>query len=252
MPGSLVTLTVDESPMQTYVAVPEGDGPFPGVAVAQHRLGIDVFMRNICDRLAEAGYVAAAPDIYHRGWSLEQFAEITAMPRGDERAEAVLPSLSAALTEPEVVRDMNATFTHLKEHPAVDRARLGVLGFCMGGRISYLMATRNASLKATGCFYPGGIFSSRGGGPSAFAASDRIESPIIAVTGADDENPSPADMERVDKELTRLKVEHEFHLYDGMSHAFMDPTNPRAYSDDVVNDAWSKLIAFYDTKLKGN
>jgi len=117
MPGSLVTLTVDESPMQTYVAVPEGDGPFPGVAVAQHRLGIDVFMRNICDRLAEAGYVAAAPDIYHRGWSLEQFAEITAMPRGDERAEAVLPSLSAALTEPEVVRDMNATFTHLKEHP---------------------------------------------------------------------------------------------------------------------------------------
>jgi carboxymethylenebutenolidase len=235
MPGSLVTLTVDESPMQTYMAVPEGDGPFPGVAVAQHRLGIDVFMRNICDRLAEAGYVAAAPDIYHRGWSLEQFAEITAMPRGDERAEAVLPSLSAALTEPEVVRDMNATFTHLKEHPDVDRARLGVLGFCMGGRISYLMATRNASLKATACFYPGGIFSSRGGGPSAFAASDRIESPIIAFT-----------------ELTRLKVEHEFHLYDGMAHAFMDPTNPRAYSDDVVNDAWSMLVAFYDTKLKGN
>jgi carboxymethylenebutenolidase len=252
MPGSIVELTVDDSQMPTYVAVPEGDGPFPAVTVAQHRLGIDGFMRDICDRLAVAGFVAAAPDIYHRGWSREQFDEITAMPRGDERAEAILPSLSAALTEPEVVRDMTATFKHLKDHPAVDRSRLGMLGFCMGGRISYLMATRNASLKATACFYPGGIFSSRGGGPSAFAASDRIESPIIGFSGANDENPSPADMERVDKELTRLKVEHEFHLYDGMSHAFMDPTNPRAYSDEVVNDAWSKLIAFYDTKLKGN
>jgi carboxymethylenebutenolidase len=250
MAGSIVELTVDDSPMPTYVAVPEGDGPFPAVAVAQHRLGVDGFMRDICDRLASAGYVAAAPDIYHREWSRAQFDEITAMPRGDERAEAVLPSMSAALTERGVVGDMNATFAHLKEHPTVNRRSLGILGFCMGGRISYLMATRNASLKATACFYPGSLFSGRDGGPSAFAASDRIESPIIAFTGADDENPSPADMERVDKELTRLKVEHEFHLYDGMAHAFMDPTNPRAYSDVVVSDAWTKLIAFYDSKLK--
>jgi carboxymethylenebutenolidase len=250
MAGSLVTLTVDDSPMPAYVAVPEGEGPFPAIAVAQHRLGVDTFMRDVCDRLAAAGYVAAAPDIYHRGWSREQFDAITAMPRGDERAEAVLPALSAALTDAEIVLDMNATFTHLKEHAAVDRTRLGVLGFCMGGRISYLMATRNASLKATGCFYPGSIFNSRGGGPSAFAASDRIESAIMGFTGREDTNPSPEDMERVAKELTRLKVEHEFHLYDGVAHAFMDPTNPRAYSEDVVNDAWTKLVAFYDSKLK--
>jgi carboxymethylenebutenolidase len=250
MAGSLVTLTVDDFPMPTYVAIPEGEGPFPAIAVAQHRLGIDTFMRKICDRLAAAGYVAAAPDLYHRGWSREQFDEITAMPRGDDRAEAVLPSLSGALTDAEIVRDMNATFAHLKEHPAVGRARLGVLGFCMGGRISYLMATRNASLKATGCFYPGSIFSGWGGGPSAFAASDRIESAIIGFTGRDDMNPSPVDMERVAKELTRLKVDHEFHLYDGVAHAFMDPTNPRAYSDDVANDAWTKLITFYDAKLQ--
>jgi carboxymethylenebutenolidase len=251
MAGSIVELMVDDSPMPTYVAVPDGEGPFPGVAVAQHRLGVDGFMRGVCDRLAEAGYVAAAPDIYHRGWSREQFDEVTALPRGDEGAEAVLKPLSAALTEVGVVHDMNAAFTHLKEHPAVNRRALGVLGFCMGGRISYLTATRLASLKATGCFYPGSLFNSRDGGPSAFAASDRIESPIMAFTGADDGNPSPEDMVRVDKELTRLKVEHEFHLYAGMSHAFMDPTNPRAYSDEVVEDAWTKLLAFYDSKLKG-
>lgn len=251
MAGSIVELTVDDSRMPTYVAVPEGDGPFPAVAVAQHRLGVDGFMRDICDRLAAVGYVAAAPDIYHRGWSREQFDEVTALPRGDEAAEEVLRPLSGQLTERGVVGDMNATFSFLKEHPSVNRRSLGVLGFCMGGRISYLMATRLASLKATGCFYPGSLFSGRDGGPSAFAASDRIESPIIAFTGADDENPSPADMERVDKELTRLKVEHDFHLYPGMAHAFMDPTNPRAYSDEVVNDAWTKLIAFFDVKLKG-
>ncbi len=250
MPGSVLELTVDGSSMPTYLAVPEGDGPFPGIVVAQHRLGVDVFIRTICDWLAQAGYVAAAPDIYHRGWSREQFDKTTAMPRGDNQAEAVLASLSAALIDSEIVRDMNAAFIHLKEQPVVDRKSLGVLGFCMGGRIAYLMATRNASLKGTGCFYPGNIFESRGGGPSVFAASDRIESPIIGFTGKDDTNPSPDDMERVGKELTRLKVEHDFHLYDGLGHAFMDPTNPQSYIQNVTNDAWTKLIAFYDAKLK--
>ena len=81
MPGGLVTLTVDGSPMQTYVAVPDGDGPFPAVVVAQHQSGVDAFIRSACDRLAEAGYAAAAPDQYHRQTDMT-FEELAAIPRG--------------------------------------------------------------------------------------------------------------------------------------------------------------------------
>jgi carboxymethylenebutenolidase len=247
--GQLTTLTVDDSPMRTYVALPEGDGPFPAVAVAQHRLGVESFMRGICDRLAEAGIAAAAPDLFHRTWTPEQFDEITAMKRGDERAEAVLPSMTGALRDEQIVRDMNAALAHLKEQPKVNASRLGVVGFCMGGRVAYLMATRNASLKSAACFYPGNVFGARGGGPSPFAASDRIEGAVIGFFGNLDGNPSPEDRERVDKELTRLKVEHEFHAYDGVGHAFMDPTNTTAYIPEVADDAWDKMLTFFRARL---
>ena len=82
MPGSLVTLEVDGSPMETYVALPNGAGPSAAVVIAQHRLGLDSFMRRVCDRLAEAGFSAAAPDLYHRSWDKAKFDDITALPRG--------------------------------------------------------------------------------------------------------------------------------------------------------------------------
>jgi carboxymethylenebutenolidase len=252
MPGSFVTLDVDDSPMQTYVVVPEGDGPYPGVAVAQHRLGIDVFVRDICDRLAQAGFAAAAPDLYHRQWNKATFDEITGLPRGDERAEEVLRPFSATLEDQHLVLDMTGALAHLRGLPAVGDAPLGVLGFCQGGRVAYLMATRNASLKATACFYPGGVFEPRGGGPSPFAAFDRIESPVICFFGKQDENPSPEHMQRMDAELSRLGVEHTFHAYDGVGHAFMDPSNTHGHLPEVAKDAWSKAIDFFGEKLKAS
>jgi carboxymethylenebutenolidase len=249
MPGQLVTIEVDGSRMETYVAVPDGTGPFPGVVVGQHRLGIDVFMRNVCDRLAGAGIAAAAPDIYHRHWDKALFDEITGLPRGDEHAEEMLRPLSSTLTDEEIVHDMNGALAHLRTVPSIGTAPLGVLGFCMGGRIAYLMATRNSSLKAAGCFYPGGVFDSKGGGPSPFAASDRIMGAVTCFFGKDDSNPSPEHMERMDKELTRLGVEHTFHAYEGVGHAFMDPSNVHGFKQEVMDDAWPKAIAFFNEKL---
>jgi carboxymethylenebutenolidase len=248
MPGSMVTLEVDGAPMRTYLAVPDGEGPFPAIALGQHRLGIDVFMRDRCNRLADAGFAAAAPDLYHRSWAPEQFDEVTALPRGDEHAESILRPLSGKMHDEEIVHDMNAALSLLKEQPQVGSSPLGVLGFCMGGRVAYLMATRNARLKATACFYPGNVFTPRGGGPAPFAASDRIMSPMIGLFGNLDTGPSPEDVERIDKELTRLQVEHEFHAFDGVAHAFMDPT-AAIYSQAVADEAWSKAIAFLDAKL---
>ena len=138
MPGSLVTLEVDGSPMRTYAAVPDGDGPFPVVMVAQHRLGLDGFMRGVCDRLADAGYAAVAPDLKHRDWTVELFDEVTSLPRGSARAEEVLTSLPPASNDEFAVSDMNAASAHLRELPSVGSAPIGVVGFCGGGRVASL------------------------------------------------------------------------------------------------------------------
>ena len=250
MASTLVTLTVDDSPMRTYLAVPSGDGPHPGVVVAQHAGGVDDFIRTACDRLAQAGFAAIAPDLYHRHEDEISFEEIVMLRRGEPRRDAMIPSLMATLLDEEMVLDMNAALDHLRSAGGVGESSVGVTGFCMGGRVAYLMATRNASLQAAACFYPGGAFEPHGGGPSPFAASDRITCHVMGFFGKDDTNPSPEDMERIDAELTRLSVEHTFHAYDGAAHAFMDHTNPDSYREESANDAWPKLVAFFDEKLK--
>ncbi|MEE8517852.1 MAG: dienelactone hydrolase family protein [Dehalococcoidia bacterium] len=249
MASSWVTLNVDDVPMKTFLSVPSGDGPFPAVIVAQHQSGVDTFIQTVCDRLAQAGYVAAAPDLYHRKEEDFTFEQIIALQRDDPKRAAIIQTRAAALLDEEIVRDMNAALAHLTGLPTVDESSVAVTGFCMGGRVAYLMATRNASLKAAGVFYPGNAFAAKGGGPSPFAASDRITCSVIGFFGKDDENPSPDDMAKMDAELNRLKVEHTFHAFEGAGHAFMNFSAP-SYREDAANDAWPKLIAFFDEKVK--
>ena len=251
MAGSLVTLEVDGSPMETYVSLPGRADVVPMVVVAQHRLGLDGFMRRVCDRLADAGFAAAAPDLYHRSWDKAQFDDVTSLPRGHERAEAAIVAMSGKATNDQTSADMEAAIGHLADLPSVARSQLGVMGFCGGGRVAYMMATRLSGLKATALFYPGSVFAQREDGRSAFDASDRIACPVLGLFGNNDQNPSPDDVARMDQEFKRLGVEHEFHAYDDVAHAFMDPTNTNGYSDAVEADAWAKLTAFLTAWLKG-
>jgi carboxymethylenebutenolidase len=235
--------------MQAYVAVPDGDGPFPAVVVAQHQSGVDAFIRSACDRLAEAGYAAAAPDQYHRSEQEVGFDELTSLKRDDPRRDGIVLPMAEKLLDVEIVHDLSAALDHLASLPQVGGS-MGVTGFCMGGRAAYLLATRNASLKAAACFYPGNAFKPRGGGPSPFAATDRIVAPMYIFHGLDDQNPSPDDVARMDAELTRLNKEHAIQAYEGAAHAFMDPSNVKGYREQAAVDAWPKLIAFFDEKLK--
>ena len=251
MAGSLVTLEVDGSPMEAYVSLPDGAGPAPAVVIAQHRLGLDGFMRGVCDRLADAGFAAAAPDLYHRSWDKAKFDDVTSLPRGHERAEAAIVAMSGKATNDQTSADMEAAIAHLADLPTVAGSQLGVMGFCGGGRLAYMMATRLSGLKATALFYPGGVFAIREDGRTAFDASDRIQCPVLGQFGNNDQNPSPDDVARIHREFERLGIDHEFHAYDGVAHAFMDPTNTNGYSDAVESEAWSKLTAFLTARLMG-
>ena len=236
MPSFTDKLTVGGSPMDMYASIPSGSGPHPAVVIAFHVGGLDEFDKKMADQLAEAGYVAVVPDLFHR---FSQ--EVMDGPRLDRLGH---------LKDPDIIADMNAAVDFLTANSAVDSDRIGVTGFCMGGRIAWLMAAANPIFKCTVPFYGGNIMGNWGPGETPFAQAASINCPMLFHFGATDGNPSPEDQVKLDAELTRLGKDHTFHTYAGAGHAFMDYTNPDRHHKEAADAAWPRTLEFFATHLK--
>ncbi len=234
MPTANENITVDGSSMRTYVSTPEGEGPFPAVVVIQHASGVDDFIRSFTDRLAKEGYVAAAPNLYHRE---EPGTADDAMGR------------MGRLKDQNIVKDINTCIRHLSAQNNVRSDRVGITGFCMGGRVAYLMPSMNPELKASVVFYGGNTMEQWGESPTPFDLTSKINCPIMGLFGEEDGNPSPSDVKRIDEELTRHGVTHEFHSYSGAGHGFMGTGRP-AYREGAATLAWSKTLEWFQKYLK--
>ena len=224
------TIKVDNQDMELYVSIPDGTGPFPAVVVAQHAGGVDTFICAMADRLAEAGYVAAAPDLYHRLGPDD--------PRGPRE-----------LIDTEMIADVQATVEFLQNHSAVDSEALGITGFCMGGRVAYLMAAALPQFKAAEAYYGGNTMVALGeGGASPFERTHAIGCPLLFHFGEADANPSPEDMQKIGAELTRHNKAHEFYTYPNAGHAFMDFTGER-HHEEAATAAWPRTLDFFARHL---
>ncbi|CAI8036109.1 Putative carboxymethylenebutenolidase [Geodia barretti] len=208
--------------MDMYASVPSSSAgfsaPFPAVLVAQHATGVDAFIQDICDRLAAQGYAAVAPNLYHR---VTDPALLNEQPR---------PRPAALLSDPDIIADVNAAVEWLRNHDAVQSDRIGVTGFCMGGRIAWLAAATNPHFAAV--------------------LAENINCPMLFHFGEIDVNPSPDDMRALDAELDRLGKGHQFHSYPGADHAFMNPAGGR-YQQAAAEASWPRTVEFFDRHLKG-
>jgi len=236
MPSFTDKLTVGGSEMDMYAALPDGSGPHPAVVIAFHVGGLDDFDRKMADQLAEAGFVAVVPDLFHRFSK-----EVMDGPRLDRLGH---------LKDADIIADMNAAVDFLTANSAINDDRIGVTGFCMGGRIAWLMAASNQTFKCTVPFYGGNIMGNWGPGDTPFSMSNNINCPMLFHFGAEDGNPSVADRDTFDAELKRLGKDFEFHTYDGAGHAFMDHTNPDRYHEASAAAAWPRTIDFFNNHLK--
>jgi len=224
------TIQVNGQPMNVYVDVPAGGGARPGVLVMIHGPGLDHFIHAQVEDLARHGYAAAAPDLFHR------------QPPSDG---SDMMARIGRLRDQEILADADAAIAHLKGLPDAQVGALAVLGFCMGGRHTYLLAgARPASWKAAGVFYGGNIMKPWGDGPSPFDLTDRIACPVLGLFGADDTNPSPDDVKTIDAALTEHGKPHEFHTYAGAGHAFLNFTSRERHRPEQAADAWAKMLAF--------
>lgn len=231
MPASVQKISVGDAELSAYVSRPEGEGPFPGMVIIHHAPGVDMFIRDIADALARDGYVAAAPDLFHR---------IT-----DDMVEQTGRSKRDQLSDPEIIADVNATVEFLQGQATVNREQLGITGFCMGGRVVWLAACTNPHFKAAVPFYGGNILVPWGAGEVApFELSEAINCPMLFHFGEEDANPSQADMRKLDAELTRLGKEHRFFSYPGADHAFMNRYMPQRHHRTSAELAWARTREF--------
>jgi carboxymethylenebutenolidase len=219
--------------MRAYVSAPDNSTRAPAIVVVQGQTGVDDFLQ-FSDMVAREGFVAAAPDLYHRD-------------PPDCKDDA--PTRRMRLTDSTVMADINATVGFLQSHHCVDPARIGIVGFCMGGRAVYLMSAVNPEIKAGVMYYGADPFNAWGDGPSPFERTKDIHCPIMGHFGEDDKNPSPADMRKLDAELTRLGKLHEFHSYANAAHAFANFGSP-GYREPAAKASWPRTFGFFAQHLK--
>jgi carboxymethylenebutenolidase len=227
-------IKVDGSSMNLYISQPDGSGLVPAVVLIQHQNGVDKFMEAMTERVAAAGYFGVTPDLYHRD--------------GPDCTDPG-PTRRTRLRDMNIINDVNSTVDFLKSQKLVNRGRVGIVGFCLGGRVAYLMAAASPSFSAAVSYYGGGIFRPGGDGPSPFERTAEITCPIQGHFGELDKNPSLDDMRKLDAELTKLGKAHEFYTYPGADHAFMDPHHVGRYNAEADQLSWPRTLDFFRKHL---
>lgn len=224
----------DGTTMGAYLARPDGDGPYPGVLVFQEIFGVNPHIRTVTDRIASLGYVALAPDLFHRtapGFQsgYDDFSV------GRKHAMAMTPA--------GVHADVKSAYDWLMSDPVCDGDHIAAIGFCMGGRIAFA-ANRFLPIQAAVSFYGGGIAQTQLDGV------DALQAPLLLFWGGQDAHITPADVQAVTDALRtagKSFVSVEFGFAD---HGFFCDARD-SYDASAARQAWALTQAFLAEHLQG-
>ena len=229
--------------MATYVShpLPSEGSNFPAIIVIMEAFGVTRHIEQVCDEFARHGYVAVAPSLYHRQHPNAKL--------GYDELPSVMQYMGA-LQDDELVEDVNVTIDYLQNRYQRTRDRkIGIVGYCVGGRITYLAATSCPGLSAASVYYGGRILAPFGDGPAPVDMTGNISIPVMGNFGEKDENPSPADVGVIEEALKAAGVTYDFKTYPNSGHGFN--CNERAdYNESDAADALQRTLAWFDQHVK--
>lgn len=230
-----VTLQVaDGTAMNSFVARPAGSGKYPGMLVFQEAFGVNEHIRDVTQRIAREGYVAIAPELFHR-----------TAPGFEGRYDdfpSVMPHMQA-MTETGTIQDIRAAFEWLQKNPQVKPERIGSIGFCMGGRTSFL-ACATVPLRAAVSFYGGGI------APTLLPRAASLHGPMLLFWGGLDKHIAQDQIRAVVEECRRAGKAYVNVEISDADHGFFCDARP-SYNPAAAKEAWSLTRAFLETHVKG-
>ena len=224
MPGRMVEFPANGGKTAGYLSPPAA-GLGPGVLVIQERWGLVGHITKVCDRFAAEGFTALAPDLYHGKTANEPDAA---------------GKLFMALNIAQADRDLRGAAKYLAGHSST--AKLGVVGFCMGGQLALFAATLNPSIAATVNFY--------GVHPNVKPDYAKLSGPVLGLFAEKDSFVTPKVAKDLDKAIRAAGKTSEIHVYPGVDHAFFNDERKDVYNKAAADDAWRRTLAFFRQRLK--
>lgn len=229
------TIDTGSGALPVYFAAPAEGDALPTVLVVQEIFGVHEHIRDVCRRLAKAGYLAVAPELYFR--------------QGDAKAYDNIPQLVSELVskvpDGQVMADLDYVASWAATHGG-DPARLAITGFCWGGRIVWLYAAHNPEVKAGAAWY-----GRLAGKPSELTpkhpldlAAD-IQAPVLGLYGALDQGIPVSNVEKMRSALDAAGKTADFVIYPDAGHAFNADYRP-SYREGPASDGWNRMLAWFD------
>ena len=230
-----VKIPVADGSLPAYVAAPKKPGKYPVVIVIPEIWGMHEHIRDVTRRVALAGYYAITPEPYFRQGDLTKIANIQDVVKG-----------ANALADSVMLRDLDALVEWVDGQGKANGKRIGITGFCRGGRTTWMFAAHNARVKAGVAWY-GGLSPVPETMPlTPIDVAGKLNAPVLGLYGGADQG-IPLDLvERMRAALFAFGKEKEsiIHVYDGMPHAFNADYRP-SYRKEAAQDGWKRMLAWF-------
>jgi carboxymethylenebutenolidase len=228
-----VTIATADGPMPGFESIPDGAAK-GGVIVVQEAFGVTPHIEDVTHRLSAAGWHALAPAFFHRqGAPVFDYEDLT----------SVMPVMGA-LTAAGIATDVDAALGHLGAAGFAPE-RIGMVGFCMGGSVTFHAAAWHA-LGAAVTFYGGGVAEGRFGLPSLVDQAPNLQTPWLGLYGDLDQGIPIDQVEQLRQAVAGLKVPTEIVRYAEANHGFNCNDRPAAFNQAAAADGWQRTLAWFD------
>jgi len=230
-----VKIPVKGGEMPAYRAMPASGGPFATILVVQEIFGVHEHIKDVVRRFAKAGYFAVAPELYFRQGDVSKIAD----------TKEILSTVVAKVADAQVNADLDATVAWAKGTGRADVTRLGVTGFCWGGRATLMFAAHNPAVRAAVAWYGPTARTYFPGDKMALEVAAQIKAPLLGLYGAADAGIPNDTVEKMrDAVKAAGNANVEFVLYPDTPHAFHADYRP-TYRKEQADDGWKRALAWF-------
>jgi carboxymethylenebutenolidase len=230
-----IKIPVSDGEIPAYRALPENGGAFPVILVVQEIFGVHEHIKDVCRRLAKLGYLAVAPELYARQGDVSKITNI----------QEIFSKVVSKVPDKQVMSDLDAAVAWAKATGKGDVAKLGITGFCWGGRIVWLYSAHNPDLKAGVAWY-GRLDTDRTELQPKHPIDlvNDIHAPILGLYGEADQGIPVASVEKMRDALKTAGKTAEIVLYPATPHAFFADYRP-SYRKDQAEDGWKRMLDWF-------
>ena len=227
-----VTVPTGDGQIPAYRAMPVSGGPFPVVLVVQEIFGVHEHIKDVCRRFAKLGYCAIAPELYARHGDVSQLTDIN----------DIVTKVVSKVPDAQVMTDLDATVAWAEKSSKGDVKRLGITGFCWGGRIVWLYAAHSSKLKAGIAWYGRLVDQTSDLKPkNPIDLTAALKAPVLGLYGGADTGIPNETVEQMRTALQAAKSPSQIVLYPDTPHGFYADYRP-SYRPEQAQDGWKRLL----------